>query len=478
MKVLYLDTFSGISGDMFLGALLDLGVPLEQLERELGRLELEPFHLHAHRASKAAIAGVKFEVHEAHHHHHDHSHDHPHESKQSAADSPRPHDDHDHGHSHEAHHAHESHEGHHHHEAGHDHEHGHGHDHDHEHGPEAEHEHGGDKHEHEHGRSFHDIRALIQASTLGGWVKERAVAVFGRIARAEGLIHGQPPETVHFHEVGALDSIVDIVGACVALDLLGRPKVLASAVVEGSGFVQCAHGRYPVPAPATVAILAERGVPFSQCEEPHELVTPTGAALLAEFVEQFGPPASFRPEKIGYGLGTRDNRTRPNVLRAMLGQQAGQAGAHDWEVDTIAILETNLDDTPGEVAGYVLDKALAEGALDAFHTPIFMKKNRPAIILTILCHVADQDRFSELLLRETSALGVRRATAERRKLKRRLVRVQTRFGEIEVKLGELDGRTLHAAPEFESCRQAAETYQVTLREVFEAAAAVAISFVR
>ena len=459
MKTLYLDIFSGISGDMFNGALIDLGVPLEQLERELAKLGLDEYHVHAMRKHKASIEGVKFDVH-AHehgheHHHHDEDEDHHH--------------DHDHDHHH--HHGHEH--GHHHHS------------HDpsaldlRQHQPEPPKHEGAQEHEeHEHGRTFREIRELIQRSKLSPWVKEKAVAVFSRIARAEGRIHGQPAEEVHFHEVGAIDSIVDIVGACAGLELLGKPRVLSSTVTEGTGFVRCAHGRFPIPAPATVAILAERGVPISQCQEPHELVTPTGAALLAEFVEEFAPMRDLVPEKIGYGLGERDNKTRPNVLRAVLGTSAGAGAGHDWETDQIAVLETNLDDINSEIIGYVSEKALAAGALDVFHTPIQMKKNRPGVLLTILCPSADADRFSELVLRETTALGVRRTLAERRKLRREIVKVETAFGTVEVKIGTLDGKKIQASPEFESCRKLAEAKGVPLKQVYSAAATASATLLK
>jgi uncharacterized protein (TIGR00299 family) protein len=420
MKTLYLDIFSGISGDMFIGAMLDLGVPFEQLEHALASLRLDHYHAHATRQHKASIEGVKFDVHC--HDHEDHHHEH---------------------------------------EDRHEHEHAHGHD----------HKHDDHHHSHEHGRTFSEIRELISHSHLSPWVKEKSVAVFARIARAEGKIHGQPPDEVHFHEVGAVDSIVDIVGACVCLELLGRPRVLAAPVFDGAGWINCAHGRFPIPAPATLAILAERGVSITQCEEPHELVTPTGAAILAEFVEEFGPLRAFAPERIGHGLGQRDNKTRPNVLRAILGSSQTTPSAHDWETDTVAVLETNLDDISPEVLGYVVEKALAEGALDVFHTSIQMKKNRPGVLLTILCAAADQDRFTELLLRQTTALGVRRSTAERRKLQREIVTVQTPFGPVQMKLGKLDGQTLHASPEFESCKTLAGQHRVPIQQIYQAAIA-------
>ncbi len=209
-------------------------------------------------------------------------------------------------------------------------------------------------------------------------MKEKSIAVFQRIAVAEGKIHGLPPGEVHFHEVGAVDSIVDIVGGCIALEALGKPRVLAAGVVEGMGWIKCAHGRFPIPAPATLAILGARGIGITQCDEPHELVTPTGAALLAEFAGSFGPMQGLVAEKIGFGLGTRDNQTRPNVLRAILGStKAAGASANDWQTDTIAVLETNLDDINAEILGYFVEQAFAAGALDVFHTPIQMKKEPP-----------------------------------------------------------------------------------------------------
>ena len=215
---------------------------------------------------------------------------------------------------------------------------------------------------------------------------------------------------------------------------------------------------------------------MSQCDEPNELVTPTGAALLAEFVEAFGPMREVVAEKIGYGLGTRDNPRRPNALRAILGGSRGEGrgsstgvGTHDWETDTIMVLETNLDDINAEILGNFMEKALAAGALDVFHTAIQMKKNRPGVLLTVLCTEADADKFSELLVRETSAFGVRRYTAERRKLRREFVTVQTAYGSVTVKVGQLDGKVLQAAPEFESCKKLADQASVPIKEIYAAA---------
>jgi uncharacterized protein (TIGR00299 family) protein len=448
MKTLYLDLISGIAGDMFIAALLDLGVDPDRFERELKKLKLDGYHLHISRQQKASIAGVKFDVHlaDAHGHDHEHGHGHGHEH----------HHDHEHGD-----HVHES-------ACGiqiHEHDHGH-----------AEH-----AHAHEDSRNFADIKRLINRSKLSAWVKQKSIAVFQRIADAEGKIHGHPADEVHFHEVGAVDSIVDIVGAAIALELLGKPRVLASPVVEGTGWIQCAHGRFPVPAPATLAVLGARGIGVTQCEEPHELVTPTGAALLAEFVEHFGPMDGLVAEKIGFGLGTRDNQTRPNVLRAVLAADARRdaksvaspASALDWETDRVAVLETNLDDCSSEVLGAFLETALAAGALDVFHTPIQMKKNRPGVLLTVLCAEAEADRFAELLLRETTAFGVRKTIAERRKLRREFTEVSTKFGKVTVKIGRLGGKVVQAAPEFESARKLAARAGVPVRQVYAAVAAAA-----
>jgi hypothetical protein len=272
--------------------------------------------------------------------------------------------------------------------------------------------------------------------------------------------------------VGAVDSIVDIVGACVALEFFGQPRVLASKAVDGFGWIDCAHGRFPIPAPATLEILAARGVPISQCEEPHELITPTGAALLAEFVEAFGPMTELVPERIGFGVGGRENKTRPNVVRAILGRSA-TATEHDWETDTVAVLETNLDDANPEGLGHFLDKAMAAGALDVCLTHAQMKKNRPGVLLTVLCALEEADKFSELILRHTSAFGVRRTSADRRKLRRQFRFVQTPFGEVSVKIGQLDGKVVQTAPEYESCRKLAEEKNVPLKMVYEAALAAA-----
>lgn len=444
-KTLYLDILSGISGDMFIGAMLDLGVDFDAFEAELKKVKVGGYHLHAHRKSKSGIEGVKFDVHDEHaseHGHHEHTHEHHHHEHSE-----------EHGHTHS-------------------HSHEHTHDHAETHGHEHSHEHHHHHHHHDDSRNYADIRQLITDSTLSDWVKQKAIAVFHRIAVAEGKIHGHPPEEVHFHEVGAIDSIVDIIGACICLEMLGKPRVESANVVEGTGWVNCAHGRFPVPTMATLEILGARGIAVNQCEEPHELVTPTGAALLAELVETFGPMHGVVAEKVGYGLGTRDNHTRPNVLRAVLGSKKesnATPSKQDWETDTIAVLETNVDDLNPEVLGAFMERALAAGALDVFHTPVQMKKNRPGVLVTILCGQADADRLAELLICETSAFGVRRSTAERRKLRRESILVETPHGKVAVKIGRLNGCIVQASPEFESCREISAKSGVPLKDVYAAA---------
>ncbi len=403
MKTLYLDLFSGISGDMFMGALLDVGLDFPHLAGELQKLNLEGYHLHVSRGKRAQIEGTKFDVHPGH----------PSQ--------------------------------------------GHGHEQGHEHEPGPE-----------HGRDYAEIRQLILQSGISAWARDKAIAVFNRIAAAEGKIHGVPAGKVHFHEVGAVDSIVDIVGACIGLEFLGKPRVLAGQPIEGTGWIDCAHGRFPIPAPATLEILAARGIALTQCEEPRELITPTGAALLAEFVEEFGPMKNFTPARIGFGLGSRDNPTRPNVLRAIMGETSA-ALEHDWESDAIAVLETNLDDVNPEILGHFMETALTAGALDVSYAPLHMKKNRPGFLLAVLCAAAQADKFSELILRETSAFGVRCCMAERRKLRREFQMVRTPFGEVSMKIGKLDGKVLQAAPEFESCRKLAEKEKLPLKQIYEAA---------
>ncbi len=324
------------------------------------------------------------------------------------------------------------------------------------------------EHGHAHGRRWSEIRELIGGSALSDFVRQKALAVFERVAIAEAKIHGVPVETVGFHEVGAIDSIADIVGACVALEALGRPRVIVSPLREGRGWIDCAHGRFPLPAPATLEIL--RGVELELVDESWESITPTGAAIAREFAESFGPMPRMEIEKIGYGIGTRDLKERPNVLRAVLGR-AAESAPNDYETDTIIEIETNLDDLSPEITGAVMERLLALGALDVTLTPVQMKKNRPGVQLAVLCEPALEGKIVHALLTETSAFGVRRSEKRRYKLERRFEKVQTAFGEITLKLGLLKGAVVQVAPEFESCRAASERTGQPLRLIYQAALA-------
>lgn len=417
MKTLYLDLVGGISGDMFLAALIDLGVSEEALNHELQKLGLEGWRIRTESRNVQGICGTHLDVLTPHDHDHDHGHSHSH---------------------------------------GHSHEHGHSHSH-------------GHPHEHEH-RGFTEIRQLIESSALSAWVKGRAVSIFLKIGTAEAKIHGKTLDTIHFHEVGALDSIIDIVGACIALELLGKPRLMAGHPVDGSGFIHCAHGKMPVPVPATLAILGARGVTLSQCEEDSEMITPTGAGILAEFVELFGPMRGIAAEKIGYGFGSRTLKTRPNMLRAVLGASTASAErAHDWESDRVELLQTNLDDTTPELLGHVLERALELGALDAWHTPIQMKKSRPAVELSILCDASQLSLFADLLFSETGTIGVRHYPASRFKLARQRMEIQTEYGVIPVKVSRSGSKILNAKPEFEACRALAKAQGIPLRELLSLA---------
>ena len=471
MRVLYLDCFSGISGDMTVGALCDLGIKPSAFEWELSKLEIGDFHAHWERKMRQNIEGVKFSIHEgaththdqneeAHHHHehdeHGHEHGHEHEAHEHVHGPECDHEHHDHGHDS---HSHE------HHDHGHEHEshpsHAHPHE-EHSHEPRDHHHH----EEHDPERGFREIRALIQESDLSGFVKKHAIGIFERIAKAEGKIHGMKPEEVTFHEVGALDSIADIVLACVGIELLKIDRVVVSPLVEGHGWIDSAHGRFPVPAPATLEILA--GIPIAPLDEPYEFITPTGAAIVAEFAESFGPMPAMKVEKIGYGVGTRVTPGRPNVLRAVIGEAGPAADA--FERDTISRVETNIDDLSPEIVGAVTEMLLKEGALDVFLTPIQMKKNRPGLQLTVLCEEAAVGKVAELIFRQTTSFGIRMDRVDRLKLARTFETVHTPYGTVTVKIGTLAGQIIQRSPEFESCKALSEKTGAPIRAIYDAAA--------
>ena len=415
MKIAYFDCFSGISGDMTLGALVDAGVPPEILTDGLATLKLDAeFRLHFAKSVKHGITGTRavVEIHPAH------------TSSHEEAGHPRTHT-HDHGHSH---------------------------------------------HHHEHGPSRHlsDIFKLLDDSDLDTDIRETAKRVFDRLAEAEAKVHNTTKAKVHLHEVSGIDSIVDIVGSVIGLAHLAVDAVYASPLSLGRGFVRCAHGLMPVPVPGTMELL--KGVPIQQTDIPKELVTPTGAALITTLSQEFGVMPQMRLDRVGYGAGTRDLEQRPNLLRLCLGEKTSEIGTqtqyHHTETDSVDIIETNVDDMSPEITGYVTSQLFEHGALDVFLAPVYMKKGRPATQITVLCPTMHRDRLIELLLTETTTFGVRLSSADRIKLRRDFIQVETQWGAIQAKRGYLNGTLLKTIPEYEDCKRLAEQNNVPLRQVY------------
>jgi uncharacterized protein (TIGR00299 family) protein len=317
--------------------------------------------------------------------------------------------------------------------------------------------------EHKH-RHLHHIEAMIAGSSLNERQRDTARRIFGKLAEAEAKVHGTTIEKVHFHEVGAVDSIADIVGSAIAWDLLGVERIFCSPVPTGRGFVEIAHGRCSIPAPATGELL--RGVPLASFDVEGELTTPTGAAIVAALVNEFGPLPSMTVEKIGYGAGQKDF-THPNILRLLVGDSVGaSSGATS---DNIALLETNLDDATGEAIGYCIERLWQAGALDVSTTAISMKKNRPGVLLTVQCRPNDADKLAEIVFRETTALGLRRSTIERMTLPRRKVSVGTPYGEVAGVVATLPGGKDRFSSEYEACARLANSHGVSLPEIQRAA---------
>jgi len=310
-------------------------------------------------------------------------------------------------------------------------------------------------------RHLRHVLEILKSSALSEGVRAKACRVFQRLAEAEAAVHGTTVEKVHFHEVGAVDAIVDVVGAVLALEILHVDRVVCSPIPTGSGTVTCDHGVLPIPAPATARLL--HGVPLAACDEVGELTTPTAAAVLTTLSSAFGPIPQMTLTAVGYGAGTRDGRTRPNVLRIFIGEGLEEHG----DVDQIVMLETNLDDASPEVIGYCMERLLGEGALDVYSVPIQMKKQRPGVVLTVLCEVGKVSAMEGILFAETPTFGIRRRTVERTKLHRRFETVTTAFGDIRMKVGEREG-VVTASPEFEDCKAAALKHGVALREVIAA----------
>lgn len=437
MRIAYLECFSGISGDMFLGALVDAGVSPRLLEETVSALRVGA-KLEVSRVMRSGISATKVDVWV------DGEKDMPREeywAKQGVAQAPSAEAEHKHAH----------------------HDHPHEHDHSHEHsraGADATH-----PHEHSH-RGLSEIRKIICAARISESAKKTATAIFEALGAAEAKIHNMPIESVHFHEVGAVDAIVDIVCAAVGSEALDVDEIVCSPLNVGGGTVKCAHGTFPVPAPATVELLKHAPVYSSGVQA--ELVTPTGAAVVKTLARRFAAFPEMKIEKSGYGAGSREFAEHPNVLRLVIGEGAAKTEAKTTS-ETITLLEANLDDLNPQVFGYVLDRLLEEGALDAFGMPVQMKKNRPGTLLSVMCKPEDASKLTQLLFTETTTLGVRRRDEVRQILARRWENVRTQWGEVRIKIASMNGTVTNYAPEYEDCRRIAAEHRVPLKTVMQEA---------
>ncbi len=460
MRIAYLECFSGMSGDMFLGALIDAGVSPRVLEDAVAGLRVGA-RLEISRVVRSGISATKVDV-----------------WVDGEKDLPRKdvayelfpaktdlghlehdlleHDLHDLGHHDSRHHAHPEH-------ASADaverasrtlpHEHTHPHPHPHEHS---------DSHEHSHSRGLSEIREIITRAAISDGAKATAIAIFEVLGAAEAKIHATSIEKVHFHEVGAIDALVDIVCAAAGAEALGVDEIICSPLNVGGGMVKCAHGTFPVPAPATVELLKDAPVYSSGLQA--ELVTPTGAAIVKTLARRFAVFPEMKIERSGYGAGSREFAGHPNVVRLTIGEAAGTI-AEKTASETVTVLEANLDDLNPQVFGYVLDRVLEEGALDVFGVPVQMKKNRPGTLLTVLCKPEDADKLTQLIFRETTTLGVRRRDEVRATLARRWEKVRTEWGEVRIKIASMNGTVTNYAPEYEDCRNIAAEHRVPLKTV-------------
>lgn len=397
MKTLYFDCFSGISGDMTIGALLDLGLDFDYLKTELKKLPVEGYELKAERVVRSNLSALKFDV-------------------EVEGDT-----GHDHGH--------------------HDHHH---------------------HHEHHFHRKASEILKMIRESSLSGNAKRIATDIFTKLAISEGKVHNIPPEEVEFHEVGAVDSIVDTVGTAIGFDALGIEKYLCSPINVGSGFIHCQHGVMPVPAPATADLL--RGATIYSKHANTELVTPTGAAILAAVVNRFGPLQNFAADRIGYGAGTKQFPDFPNCVRLMVGEERDAAPPLNTAEEVI-VIEANIDDMTPQNFGYVTEKLLAAGALDVFTLPVQMKKGRPGHLLQVLAPAGTADVLSRIIFQETTTIGIRRHRVNRTTLDREFVEVETEYGKVKIKVSRLDGEVVNFAPEYEDCARIARERNVPLKKV-------------
>jgi uncharacterized protein (TIGR00299 family) protein len=430
MRIGYLECFAGISGDMLMGALVDAGAPIELLQRTAASLALGA-ELRVTRVSRSGIQSTKIDVMVNGQVHEQAATTGPvqEEAKQGQGE---PGD-------------------------GHHHDHHHHHDHDH----TLKHE----SHNHNHGRSLPEIRSLLIRAELTKRALNFSLSVFGLLAEAEGRIHGVPAEEVHFHEVGAIDAIVDIACCAAAVDALDLDRWYCSPVNVGSGFVNCAHGRFPVPAPATAELL--KNLPTYSAHVQMELVTPTGAALLRALDCRFDATPVMRTQAIGYGAGTRNPERFPNVLRVSIGEIA--TAAQPFSEDKVTVLECAVDDLSPQVLAHTTQLALERGALDVMSGPVTMKKGRLGTLLTVLCKSGDAAGLQQLIFRETTTLGIRVREESRVILAREITPVETDFGVIHIKTGSWQGEEWNAAPEFEDCRRAAAAFDVPLKTVMQAA---------
>ena len=390
MKIAYFDCFSGAAGDMILGALIDAGLALDDLEKQLAGLPVAGYSLTAEKVARSGISGTKFTVHQEH------------------------------------------------------------------------------KHHQQHGRHLPEILDMIEESSLPDAAKTNAAKIFRRLAVAEGQVHGKPPEAVHFHEVGAIDSIIDIVGAAAALSLLGIERVYCSPFRVGTGTIRCAHGEIPVPAPATANLL--QGFPVIQTPVETELTTPSGAAILSTLAESVGPMPSCRVTSVGYGAGSRDIEGRPNVLRVFIGHTAPDG----LESDVVQIIEANVDDMSPEFFGGILARLLDAGALDATVAPVQMKKGRPGFLISAIVPPGLADAVQEIFFRETTTFGVRILEARRSKLAREIRQVETPLGTVRIKIGTLAGKIIRVKPEHDDCARLAAERGLPFAEVYDAAKAAAL----
>ena len=385
MTIAYIDCFSGISGDMFIGALIDAGLPFEELKKAIESLPLHGYSIDCKREMKNGLSAAKFDV-------------------------------------------------------------------------------SVDEHHHTH-RNLTDIEKIIEAGALSHSVKQTSLSIFRDIAEAEGHIHNHPPEKVHFHEVGAVDSIIDIVGAAFGVEYLGISSFSSSHIPLGSGFIKSGHGIIPVPAPATIAIL--KGIPVYNSGLEYELVTPTGAALVKQFAKSFEGMPPMVVKNIGYGAGTRDLPDRPNLLRLITGTDTSEKNT-----DSVAVLEANIDDTNPEWLGFIMEKLFEEGALDVVFTPVQMKKNRPGVQVEVIGHPDKKDHLMDVLFKESTTIGIRYRYSERRILKREEITVETQWGDLKAKkIMHPDGSSF-IQPEFEACKKIASEKGVCLKDVYAAVTAV------